>query len=140
LGDAFWARVVLILVAAVSAAACDNDGPTIPTPPPLVTETFNGTVTRNGSQIHSFIATARGRVTATITAVDPSNSPAIGFSMGTWDGLSCTAVMTNNFATTSAVHAGDVVGISSLCIVLFDPFTSVPADTPVNYTVTVTRP
>jgi hypothetical protein len=132
--------LLVLLVALVASGACDNgDIPTIPDPP-LVTETFTGTITRNGSQIHSFIATTRGAVTATITAVDPTDSPAVGFSMGTWDGTICTAVMTNNVATTTSALSGNVVGITSLCIRLFDPFGLVPEDKPVNYTVTVTRP
>ena len=134
-------KLVLLLLAGLMATACDNgDTPTNPSPAPTVTETFTGTLTRNGAQIHSFIATTQGTVTATITALDPATSPAIGFSMGTFDGTSCSLVVTNNAATTSAVHSGNVVGITSLCIKLFDPFGSIPADVPVNYTVTVVRP
>jgi hypothetical protein len=136
-------RLVLILVAGLFAAGCDNgDPPTAPSPNPTTTETFTGSVTRNGSQIHTFIATAQGPVTATITAVDPGDSPAIGFSLGTFDLLTgvCSAVLTNNNATASAVLSGNVVGISSLCVRLYDPFGNVPADLPVNYTVTVVRP
>jgi hypothetical protein len=136
-------KLVMFVLAGLMAVACDNgDPPTAPSPAPTVTETFTGTVTRNGAQVHSFVATTQGIVTATISAVDPATSPAIGFSMGTWDSFNniCTAVLTNNNATTSAVLTGNVVGISSLCVRLFDPFSAVPDDAPVNYTVTVTRP
>ena len=139
---AFPVRFV-VLALAVMLAACDNgDSPTAPTPNPKVTETFTGSITRNGSQLHGFIATAAGTVTATITAVDPADSPAFGFSMGTLDlatGI-CTAVLTNRTATTSAVLTGNVVGISSLCIQLFDSAGTIPAEIPVNYTLTVEHP
>jgi hypothetical protein len=137
---ALLVRLPVLLAVLLVSGACDNgDIPTEPDPP-TVTETYTGTVIRNGSQIHSFIATARGRVTATLTAVEPAGSPAIGFSMGTWDGTICTAVLTNNAALVSSELTGAIVGISSLCIRLFDPFGSISEGTPVNYTVTVVRP
>ena len=138
---ALQVRLVVLLLVGFTAGACDNgETPTTPSPNPTVTETFTGTVTRNGARIHSFIATASGLVTATITAVDPAGSPPIGFSLGTWDGTVCTVVQTINAATISSGLSGTVVGITSLCIILFDPFGNVPADVPVNYTVTVVRP
>lgn len=132
-------RLLLLAVLLVSGA-CDNGDLIIDPDPPTVTETYTGTVARNGSQIHSFISNARGTVTATLTAVEPTGSPAIGFSMGTWDGTICTAVLTNNSATVATQLTGDIVGISSLCIRLFDPFARVPENAPITYTVTVVRP
>jgi hypothetical protein len=133
-------RFPLLLAALFVGSACDN-GEILTTPtPPTVTETYTGTIPRNGSQIHTFIAGAAGTVTATVSSVAPAGSPAIGFSMGTWDGIVCTAVMTNNAATTSSALSGTVVGITSLCIRLFDPFGSIAEDAPVEYTVTVVRP
>jgi len=38
------------------------------------------------------------------------------------------------------VLTGNVVGISSLCIQLFDASGTIPADVPVNYTLTVVHP
>jgi hypothetical protein len=136
-------RLAIVLIAGLIVSACDNgDTPTNPSPNPTVTETFTGTLTRNGAQIHPFIATAQGTVTATITAVSPADSPAFGFSMGTYDIITgiCTAVVVNRNATLSAVHSGSVVGISSLCVHLFDASGTIPADVPVEYTVTVVRP
>ena len=133
----------LSLALALMLAGCDNgDSPTAPSPNPTVTETFTGSITRNGSQLHAFVGTAAGPVTATITAVDPADSPAFGFSMGTLDLVTgvCTAVLTNPRATTSAVLNGNVVGISSLCILLFDASGTIPAEVPVNYTLTVVHP
>jgi hypothetical protein len=133
--------LVVLLTGGLLLSACDNgDTPTTPTPNPTQTQTFSGTLTRNGAQTHSFLATAQGTVTATITALDPPTSPAIGFSMGTWDGVNCTAVVSNNSATVSSAHTGTVVGISSLCVRLFDALGTIPADQSVGYTVTVQYP
>lgn len=137
---ALFIRLPLLLAVLLVSGACDNgETPTEPDPP-TVTDTYTGTVTRNGSQIHAFISNRRGTVRATLSAVEPAGSPAIGFSLGTWDGTICTAVQTNNNAAVTSQLSGDIVGISSLCIRLFDPFARVPEDAPVNYTVTVVRP
>ena len=133
-------RIWIVLGLLLTGAACDNGELAIEPTPPIVTETYSGEITRNGLQQHAFVATARGTVTATISALDPSTSPAIGFSMGTWDGSACTAVMTNRFATTSSSLSGAVVGITNLCIQLFDASGEIQSDTPVTYTVTVQRP
>lgn len=139
----FLVRISFVLAVLLTGWACDNgDTPTDPTNPPTVTETFNGTLTRNGSQLHTFTATARGTVTATLTSVTPADSPAIGLSMGTWDASVevCTAVLTNNAATTTSVLTGSVVGISPLCVRLFDPNSAIPENATITYTVTVQRP
>ena len=133
----------LLLAALFLSTACDNgDIPTDPSDPPLVTDTFSGTVTRNGSQLHTFVAGARGTVTATITAITPAGSPAVGFTLGSWDPTFeiCTAVLTNNLATVSSVLSGGIVGPTSLCVRIFDSTGTIPADAPVDYTVTVERP
>ena len=137
---AFLVRVSVLLIASLAVTACDNgDPPTAPTPP-TVTETFTGSLTLNGSQLHTFIATTAGAVTATLSTVEPSTSPALGFSMGTWDGVVCSAALTNNFAVQSSTLNGTVVGITPLCVRLFDASGTIPAETPVNYTITVLRP
>jgi hypothetical protein len=135
------ARFLLLIVPLLISGACDNgDTPTEPTPPPLITVNFTGTLTRNGAVTHPFSTTAGGTVTATLTGVEPSTSPTIGFSMGTWNGTVCTAIMANELATTSAVLTGDVITPSSLCVRLFDPQGLISADTPVNYAVRVEHP
>jgi hypothetical protein len=140
LRHALLVRFSVLLFASLALAACDNgETPTAPNPP-IVTETFPGTLTLNGSQMHTFIASTAGTVTATLSTVEPAGSPALGFSMGTWDGQVCSASLTNNFAVQSSTLTGTVVGITPLCVRLFDASGSIPAATPVNYTITVARP
>jgi hypothetical protein len=134
------ARILLLIVPLSVSGACDNgEIPTGPTAPPI-TETFTGQLTQNGASVHPFTATAQGTVTATLTGVDPSTSPAIGFSMGTWNGTACTAIVANDLATSAAALTGTVIAASNLCVRLYDPQGTVPADTPVNYTVQVVHP
>lgn len=134
------ARLLLVIALVAGAAACDNgDIPTDPTPP-IVTETFTGALNRNGLQLHPFVAGDRGTVKATISALEPASAPVVGFSLGTWDGAVCTVVMTNRFATTSSSLSGTVVGITSLCVQIFDASGEIPEDAPVSYTITVERP
>jgi hypothetical protein len=129
---------VALLAAAVCSSACDN-GPTIttPTPGPTVTDTFTGTVRLNGSVTHSFSTTSAGAVTATITTVDPSGS-VLGFQLGTWNTVTCSAVLSNDLATVNSVLSGTSQSSASLCVKIHDPNGAL-TDTTVNYTVTVTH-
>jgi hypothetical protein len=127
-----------VLAASLFAAACDNGPePTTPTPGPTITETFSGTINLNGSQTHSFNATAAGQVTATITAIDPTGS-ILGFQIGTWDTVTCRAISSNDLATISSVLGGNTQSAANLCVRLHDPNGAL-TENPVNYTVTVTH-
>jgi len=124
----------------VMAAACDN-GPTTVTPPsnPIVTETFSGTLTKNGSITHQFAATSRGTVTATLTKVDPDSTLAIGVSIGTWNGASCQIILSNDATTVGTGLLGTVSGVGNLCLRVYDAAGTVPA-TSEGYSVDVAHP
>ena len=126
------------LAAALLAAGCDNGPDTAPTPPTVnpVTDTFTGTINLNGAITHSFSQSAAGTVTATITAVVPSEGSVLGFQLGTWDTVRCTAVMANDLATTGSVLSAVTQSSASLCVRLHDP-NGVLTDRSVQYTVTV---
>jgi hypothetical protein len=127
-----------LLAAAVAAGACDNGPTTAPTPPATnpVTETFSGTVNLNGSITHPFNATAAGAVTATITSVDPTTGSVLGFQLGTWDTVVCSAVLSNNLATAGSALTGNTQSAASLCVKVHDPNGALTAN-PVSYVVTV---
>jgi hypothetical protein len=114
---------LLWLPAAFLAAGCDN-GPTItPTPVgPTVTQTFTGTIARNGASTHQFSSLARGTITATLTAVNPDSSLAIGMSLGTWNVTtsSCQIILANDAATVGTVVVGSVSGVGDLCLRVYD--------------------
>jgi hypothetical protein len=128
-----------VLVAALAAAGCDNGPDTAPTPTPgtPVTETFTGNVTLNGSVTHTFNATASGAVTATITALDPSTQ-VVGFQLGTYNGATCSAVVSNDLATVASVLGGTTQSAASLCLKVHDPNGAL-TDLTVAYTVTVSH-
>jgi hypothetical protein len=85
-----------------------------------VTDTFTGSLTLNGAATHSFLTSAAGLVTATLTAIDPAESNVLGFSMGTWDGVTCRVVLANDLAVASSTLTGTTASPASLCIRLYD--------------------
>jgi hypothetical protein len=111
----------IALAAAVAAAACGED--TIPTQPdPVsVTEAFAGTLTPNDAESHTFDS-QRGTVTATLLNIDPNpdSTATIGFSLGTWNGVSCAAVLSNDKALAGTTIIGTVNGTGTLCVRMFD--------------------
>lgn len=122
------------------AAACDN-GPSTVVPPsnPIVTETFNGTLTKNGSITHQFSATSRGAVTVTLTKVDPDSTLAIGVSLGTWNGASCQLILSNDATTVGTGLLGQVSGVGNLCVKVYDAAGTVPTSSEA-YSVDVAHP
>jgi hypothetical protein len=134
-----FAALACVLAAALSAAACDNGPDNAPTPTPgtPVTETFTGNVTLNGSKTHTFSAAASGAVTATITALDPSGQ-VVGFQLGTFNGATCSAVLSNDLATVASVLSGTTQSAASLCLKVHDPNGAL-TDITVAYTVTVSH-
>lgn len=137
-------RVVpaLLLVAALGAAACDdNTTPTEPTPPVSVTDKFSGPLTLNGATTHTFAVAAAGAVTATLTALEPEEDPpiAIGIALGTWNATTsfCTLIVANDQATKNALVSGSATGATTLCLRVSDAKGTLTKT--VTYTVDVTH-
>jgi hypothetical protein len=136
---------ILLLTLAMSVAGCDDNTtntpntPTTPTTPttPATTETFNGTLQKNGALTFPFTATAGGTVVVTLTSVTDS-ALQIGLSLGTWTGSSCQVVIANDKAAQSAVVTGTLTAASALCARVYDASANV--NTPVDFTVTVAHP
>jgi hypothetical protein len=133
--------LLLCAIGALTPACGDTTTPAKPTPTP-VTEPFSGTLTTNGAFTHQFSVTAAGTVTVTLTTVSPDATVAIGFQLGTWNSISltCQAVISNDAALQGAVETGNAVTAGTFCVRIYDATGTVKADTPVNYTVTVTHP
>jgi hypothetical protein len=133
----------LVLAAGLAAAlaACGGNNPTIPTPPanpPTITDTFSGTLNKNGAVIHSFTVAAAGSVSATLTDLAPDSTQPIGMSLGTWNGAACTLVIANPGATKGTAISGQVNSVGNFCVMLNDAAGTLPDR--VTYTVTVTHP
>ena len=115
-------RFLPALVAVLALAACGDEfeTPTAPTEPTIITETFNGTVTPNGAQTHSFATEASGSVTATLKFLVPDPAVPMGFALGTWNGSSCSLVIAKTDAVETTVIIGAVSALGSLCVYIHD--------------------
>jgi hypothetical protein len=135
-----FAALACVMVTALLSGACDNGPDTSPSPTPgtPVTETFTGTLRLNGSVTHTFATNAAGAVTATVTTVDPSGS-VVGFQLGTFNTVTCSAVLSNDLATAASVLSGNTQSAASLCVKVHDPNGAIAADAAVNYTITVSH-
>ena len=130
----------VLVLAAVFAAGCDNDvenGTPPTTPSPTITESFTGNINVNGAATHTFTVSATGTVTATLTAITPDNTVVTGFSLGTWNGSSCQAVISKDDSIQGNVLTGSVAGAGLLCTRVYD--VGKLTDT-IGYTVTVVHP
>ena len=129
-----------MLAIALSAAACsNNDSVTSPTPttPVSVTDTFNGTLTRNGATSFPFNVSAAGTVYATLTSVADSTIP-VGLSLGIWNTSTnaCTIVLANDAAVQGTTVTGSATNIGQLCARVYDVGKVVD---PLEYQLTVTH-
>jgi hypothetical protein len=123
-------------------AACGDDEPaatTPTTPSATVTDTFTGTLTRNGGTSHPFPVSgaAGGDVTATLKAVSPDAETVLGMSLGTWNGTACQSVIANDRATVSASLLGRATSTGLLCLRIYDIGT---VTAPQDYEVEVVHP
>ena len=114
----------LLLGALLSTTACGDDAaaPTAPTPTalPTVTDTFSGSINRNGAATHTFLAQASGTVTVTLTTLSPEGTEAIGLSLGTWNGTACQLVIANTAAAQGAIILGVASSAGNLCVFVQD--------------------
>ena len=134
------ARTLLLVVIATMAGGCDEDtSPTTPTPPVMTTETFNGRLTVNGAQTHSFTTQAGGSLTATLTTLAPDSAVTIGVSLGifTPSTNSCQLVVVNTAAVQGTRVTGQVSSAGSYCVLLNDVGRLTAAS---DYTITVEHP
>jgi hypothetical protein len=140
-------RLLSVLTLGLCLGACDsgNDAgvPTAPTPSPPVTETFSGTVNRNGGVTHNFTTSASGTVTATLTTLGPDSTATLGMSLGTVsaavNGTTCQAVLTNDQSTQGTIITGGVSALGSLCVRAYDTG-AITAGTPFTYEITIVHP
>jgi hypothetical protein len=127
----------LLLTAALGGASCASDDPIIdPGPDPVEkVEDVAGTLSVNGAFTHAFGVDFAGDITATLTAVSGETPPALSIALGSWNGVSCTLVVTNDNAvpgTSTASIIGRATVTGNYCLRISDPGTLRQA---VDYTV-----
>jgi hypothetical protein len=136
----FILRLLLVPIAA-AAFGCSGDINKIPTTPDpvIVTDTFTGTLTKNGAATHNVFTSATGTVTATITSLGENVPEKVGFSLGTLGSVgTCTVVLHNDNSVVNTSLTGTVSTLAgSLCARIYDVGTLTG---PVDYTITVTHP
>jgi hypothetical protein len=134
-------RALVAVALATGAAACDDPGPTAPVvETPVVeniTETYTGVLARNGAVSFPFAVSAAGTATATLTSVLPDNTVAVGLTMGTWNGVSCVAVISNDSATEFSQVVGSAGSSGTLCMRIHDVGR---LSAPITFTVAVVHP
>jgi hypothetical protein len=122
-------RVLWVAAVAGMAAACGSSNtttlPTTPSVPTVLTETFSGTLTRNGAYTHPFSLTAAGTVTVFLTssvnAANPNdNQVPVGVSLGTWNGASCAIVIANDNVSPGSSITGQATAAGNLCVRIYD--------------------
>ncbi len=113
---------VLAAFVMLGASACDDEAetPNTPTnPTPTVTESFTGTLNKNGAQTFSFTVSATGQVTATLAELSSSTVP-VSLSLGNWNGTTCQVVLANDNAVQGTFVTGTMSAAGSLCLRLSD--------------------
>jgi len=120
----FTLLTAVLVTAAVSASCGDSTvtSPSLTTSVPATsTETFTGTINKNGGNTHTFFTSATGTVQATLTALAPESTTSIGFGVGTFTGSTCSVTLANDNAVKTSVITGTVNSIGgSLCVRIFD--------------------
>lgn len=126
LSSRFATALFVVALPALGAAGCDNTTDTTSslasttTPSTLITETFSGTISKNGAATFNFAATAAGTVTATLKSISPDTAAVMGLSLGTWNGTACQAVIANDAATQFITVTGATSAAGNLCVRAYD--------------------
>ena len=103
------------------------------------TETFSGTVTVGGSDVHNFTVTATGAIDVTLTAAAPPAAVVMGISVGMPADGKCPplAGASTNASAGTTVQLSGLASAGTLCIDVHDAGTQ--SET-VSYTASVTHP
>jgi hypothetical protein len=121
-------------------SACQNNNtvavPTTPTP--TVTDTFTGTITKNGAETKTFSTAAGGQVNAALTTLTPSSGVVVGFSLGTWNGSACQVILANDQAVQGASLLAVASGAGSYCLRMYDSTGNLAQAT--DYSVQIVHP
>jgi hypothetical protein len=131
--------VALLFVVALATAACSNN-PVLPTNPITgvpVTDSFSGTLSKNGAFTHAFSIASLGSITAAIIGLAPNTSQIVGLQLGVWNGTSCTASSSTDVATTGSSITLTASAAGVVCVRLYDVGF---IDDPVLYQLQVVHP
>ena len=107
-----------LLALVMGGASCQQTKPTVI--PQLITDTFTGSLAPSGVVAFPFTTVAEGRVTLTLTALDPLSSITVGIGVGFPTNGGCGIFeLNNNVAVNSPVTDNDLPP-APYCVVVFD--------------------
>jgi ABC-type Fe3+-hydroxamate transport system substrate-binding protein len=139
--------IALLALVAVTTSACSDNtlsqlASASQTPASPQTDTFTGTLSKNGAFTHIFTITTLGAVTVTIVNLSPDNTQLVGLSLGVWNGTACstspaTGGSASDVASTGTSITLNATGAGNLCARLYDVGF---INTPVLYTMQITHP
>jgi len=116
-------RVLVVLLVAVVAMVGCNNNPIVTNPTVVglpVTDSFSGTLSKNGAFTHAFSISTVGSITAAIVALAPNSAQIVGLQLGVWNGTSCTASSSTDVATTGSSITLNASGAGIVCVRLYD--------------------
>jgi len=114
--------VGLLAAVAFVTGACNNN-PILPTNPITgtpVTDSFSGTLSKNGAFTHAFSISSLGSITAAIVGLAPNSAQIVGLQLGVWNGTSCTASSSTDVATTGSSITLTASAAGIVCVRLYD--------------------
>jgi hypothetical protein len=117
LGRALWVPCLVAALATACGGVGDlpTDGPTI-TP---TTENFAGSISKNGVALFTFSEVVSGTITATLTTLSPQTDISVSFSIGTWDGATCSVGVSNDAAVVNSTLTGEAAP-GAFCVRITD--------------------
>jgi hypothetical protein len=111
-----------LLLTTIVTLACGSDNePTTPTEasPVAVTESFSGTLTVNGLQVHPYTVGRAGITSAQIKSMSDA-AATVALSLGTWNGIACSIVIANPAAVVNTTVTGSAQNTGQFCVMLND--------------------
>lgn len=126
--------VLIVLV----CLACGETNPVQPTPP-IINDTFNGTLAPGGRATHAFTIQTAGGLDVTVISLSPDPTITIGVGLGkpAGDGV-CTLTLENKAAHQASLISASVTVAGTYCFAIYD-VGGIAADTTTDYIVTLTH-
>lgn len=135
-------QLTWVLILAAVTSRCSSSDAASPTSPSasLATETFNGSLQRNGTSTNAFtVATSGYSMLAGFTAMGPGEVTSLGIGIGSWDTATSTCGLNqtqNDAARSGATALSGTAAAGSFCIRVYDGG-AIPDGVTATYTVQV---
>ena len=120
------------VAAALALGACGGSSTASPNAP-TTTETFTGTLSAGGVNVHPFNVAQSGALTVTLTTLSPQSTITVGLGLGLPSGTACSLSSTDNTAKMGSVEQ-TTLDAGAWCVAIYDLGNVQGSDT---YTLTV---